>query len=450
MKSVLFFLAFVVALAASGGAFYGLYDRGNEVAHFRLGKVERGDMVVTVGATGTLEPEEVVDVGAQVVGRIKEFGADPRSTTDPAFKDKRVDYGTTVEEGTVLARIDDAVYVAQRNQALAALERSKADLLQFEAHLMQCEAEWDRAQRLKNLSVKSESVTDSSDVSENARPHIQIRAISDSDYILAKSNYEVAKANIEVGKAAIAQQQSTLDLAETNLSYTIIKSPVRGTIIDRRVNIGQTVVASLNAPSLFLIAKDLRRMQVWASVNEADIGDLKVGTPVTFTVDAFPKDEFQGRVVQVRLNAKMTQNVVTYTVVIATDNTDLKLLPYLTADVKFETERRTGVLSVPNAALRYEPQRELVASPADLTQLSEPSMHSSTPGEEATIWVQNGQRVSPVRVTVGVSDGTRTEVSSDELEDGQEIVLGELQAGESPEVNNPFAPTFRRPNKPRS
>ena len=124
---------------------------------------------------------------------------------------------------------------------------------------------------------------------------VQIRGISDADYVLAKSNFEVAKANIEVGKAAIAQQKSTLDLAETNLGYTIIKSPVEGTILDRRVNIGQTVVASLNAPSLFLIAKDLRRMQVWASVNEADIGGLKVGTPVSFTVDAFPKDAFQRR-----------------------------------------------------------------------------------------------------------------------------------------------------------
>jgi HlyD family secretion protein len=448
MKSVLLFLALVVVLAAGGGAFYGYFDRGSEQAAFRLGRVERGDLVVTVGATGTLEPEEVVDVGAQVVGRIKEFGADPRGATDPAFKDKRVDYGATVEEGTVLALIDDAVYVAERSQAKAALERAKADLAQLEAHLMQAEAEWERAQRLRDLSVQGDAVNDGSLKAENSRPHIQIHAISDSDYILAKSNYEVAKANIEVGKAAIAQQQSALDLAETNLSYTVIKSPVRGTIIDRRVNIGQTVVASLNAPSLFLIAKDLRRMQVWASVNEADIGDLKVGTPVTFTVDAFPKDEFKGEVVQVRLNAKMTQNVVTYTVVIATDNSDLKLLPYLTADVKFETQRRNGVLSVPNAALRYEPRPELVAGKADAGQYAEPDVHpSAVPGEQATLWVQNGSRLSPLRVTVGVTDGTRTEVSGDGLADGQEVVLGELQAGETPEVNNPFAPSFRRPQK---
>ncbi len=324
--------------------------------------------------------------------------------------------------------------------------------MQLEAHLMQAKAEWERAQRLQSLSVKSEVATDSSEAAEEARPHIQIRAISDSDYILAKSNYEVAKANIAVGKAAIAQQQSALELAETNLSYTVIKSPVRGTIIDRRVNIGQTVVASLNAPSLFLIAKDLRRMQVWASVNEADIGELKVGTPVSFTVDAFPKDEFRGEVVQVRLNAKMTQNVVTYTVVIATDNSDMKLLPYLTADVKFETARREGVLSVPNAALRFEPRRELVAAPPNGARSdAETGVHPpSAAGDVGTVWMQNENRVYPVHVTVGVSDGSRTEVAGEGLEEGQEVVLGELQAGETSEVNNPFAPSFRRPNQPRS
>jgi HlyD family secretion protein len=217
----------------------------------------------------------VVDVGAQVVGRIKSFGLDPRGEFDPAFKDKSVDYRSEVNEGTILAVIDDAVYLAQRNQARAAFERAKADLVQMEARLAQADAEWQRAQRLRTLSVKGISATGQGE-------DVTIRGISDADFVLAKSNYQVAKANIEVGKAAIAQQQSTLDLAETNLGYTVIKSPVEGTILARRVNIGQTVVASFNAPSLFLIAKDLRRMQVWASVNEADIGELKVGTPVSF------------------------------------------------------------------------------------------------------------------------------------------------------------------------
>ena len=145
-------------------------------------------------------------------------------------------------------------------------------------------------------------------------------------------------------------------MARTNLGYTTIKSPVRGVIIDRRVNIGQTVVASLNAPSLFLIAKDLRRMQVWASVNEADIGHIRLDMPVRFTVDAYAGETFHGKVTQIRMNATMTQNVVTYTVVVTTDNSNGKLLPYLTANVQFEMDQRSDVLLVPNAALRWKPQ----------------------------------------------------------------------------------------------
>lgn len=416
-------------------------DSDEDAVAFRAASVKRGNLVVTVSATGTLEPEEVVDVGAQVVGRIEEFGSDPRSDSDPAFKGKPVDYGTPVEEGTVLATIDDAVYVAQRNQAAAALARAQADLVQSQAQLVQAEAEWNRAQRLRELSVKNVTATDLSNRTAGELPRVQIRAISDADYILAKSNFEVAKANIDVGKAAVAQQQSSLDLAETNLSYTVIQSPVRGTIIDRRVNIGQTVVASLNAPSLFLIAKDLRRMQVWASVNEADIGQLKVGTPVTFTVDAFPKDEFHGEVVQVRLNAKMTQNVVTYTVVIATDNSDMKLLPYLTADVKFEIARREDVLSVPLAALNYEPRPELVVEGAE--PMADKADSADPDADAATIWALKGNRVYPLTVRAAVSDGAWVEVEGDQIAEGLEVVLRESKEGETQEVNNPFMPRIR-------
>ena len=170
------------------------------------------------------------------------------------------------------------------------------------------------------------------------------------------ANYKAAEANVAVGEATIQQNEAALEMAKTNLGYSTIKSPVDGVIIDRRVNIGQTVVASLNAPSLFLIAKDLRRMQVWASVNEADIGRIHPSMPVRFTVDAYPGEVFRGKVVQVRLNATMTQNVVTYTVVVTTDNSDGKLLPYLTANVNFELEQRDNVLLVPNAALRWKPR----------------------------------------------------------------------------------------------
>lgn len=442
MKTI-FSIALFLALIAAGVKFYGDYGASSQEIAFRTAVVERGDLIQTVEATGTLEPEDVVDVGAQVVGRIKSFGLDPRGEIDPTFKNKSVDYRSEVKEGTILAVIDDAVYLAQRNQARAAFERAKADLVQMEARLAQADAEWQRAQRLRTLSVKGISATGQGE-------EVKIRGISDADFVLAKSNYQVAKANIEVGHAAIAQQQSALDLAETNLGYTIIKSPVEGTILARRVNIGQTVVASFNAPSLFLIAKDLRRMQVWASVNEADIGELKVGTPVSFTVDAFPDDTFHGVVEQVRFDASMTQNVVIYTVVVSTNNAELKLLPYLTANVTFEVNRRDDVLTVPQGALRYEPRPELiVAGPESNATTSKPDDAMASADNQGIVWVRRGNGVAPVEVTLGVSDRSRVEVIGGELEAGMEVVLGEQQAGAAEQVNNPFAPKMPR-SKPRS
>ena len=182
-----------------------------------------------------------------------------------------------------------------------------------------------------------------------------------------------------VGKATIRQNRAALRMAKTNLGYTTIKSPVRGAIIDRRVNIGQTVVASLNAPSLFLIAKDLRRMQVWASVNEADIGRIHVDMPVRFTVDAHAGQTFHGKVTQIRMNATMTQNVVTYTVVVTTDNSNGKLLPYLTANVQFEVDQRSHVLLVPNAALRWKPQASQIDPAVRKTTLAPPNPRSPRP-----------------------------------------------------------------------
>jgi HlyD family secretion protein len=446
MKTFLSIIS-LIAVVAAGVKFYSEYRQSSTAVQFRTATVERGDVVESVDATGTLEPEELIDVGAQVVGRIKEFGVDPRGENDPTFADKRIDYGSTVHAGTILAVIDDSVYAAQRNQAQAALYRAQADLLQMHAKFAQAEAEWNRAQRLRNMSQQSK---DSTKLPLAKNLPVQIRGISDADFVLAKSNYEVAKANIALGEAAVQQAQSTLDLAETNLGYTVIKSPVKGTIIDRRVNIGQTVVSSLNAPSLFLIATDLTRMEVWASVNEADIGGLKVGTPVTFTVDAFPNDLFSGKVKQVRLNASMTQNVVTYTVVVATDNSDLKLLPYLTADVSFEVNRRDGVLTVPNAALRYQPRAELVINTETSAANLPPAEDEPTASPGATVWVRHGTSIAPISVKIGITNGTRTEVEAPELTEGMEVVLGEMQGGQTnDQVNNPFAPKMPR-SRPRS
>ena len=274
-----------------------LFHSSSKGVTFRTVPVKRGDLLATISATGTVEPEEVVDIGAQVAGRIVSFGKDKNG--------KEIDYGSNVEAGMVLARIDDALYAAdaasakaQLTQAKAAVQKAKADLGQMQAKLVQTANDWARARKLGPSD-----------------------ALSQTDFDAARSAYEVAKANLAVGKAAVVQAQGTVAQAEAtlkralqNLSYCTIVSPVKGVIIDRRVNIGQTVVSSLNAPSLFLLAKDLNRLQVWVSVNEADIGRIKPGQPVTFTVDALPRRGLFREGGKIRLNATMTQNVVTYTV----------------------------------------------------------------------------------------------------------------------------------------
>ena len=247
-------------------------------AGLRTATVTRGELVLTLVATGTLEPEEVVDACAQVAGVVKTLGPDPRGNTDPRYKGKSIDYGSPVEEGSVLAQIDNAIYAAQAEQARAGVARAEAELLQAKARLEMAEVEVRRAQE----SVKS-------------------KALSASDFDVTILHHKLAKASVSVAEAALAQARAAMKEAEINLGYTTVKSPVRGIIIDRRVNVGQSVVAALNAPSLFLVAKDVKKMQVWLSVNEADIGRVRPQQPVRYTVDAFPGKSFEGRVEQIRL-----------------------------------------------------------------------------------------------------------------------------------------------------
>jgi HlyD family secretion protein len=390
-----------------------------------------------------VEPEEVVDVGAQVAGQINSFGKDKNGKT--------IDYGSVVEEGTILAQIDDSLYAAdvalanaQLQQAKAGVLRTEADLGQLKARLYQAKRDWDRAQKLGPSE-----------------------ALAQSSYDAYKSAYEIAQANVAVGDAAIvqsqdavAQAQATLQRAQRNLGYCTIKSPVKGVIIDRRVNIGQTVVSSLNAPSLFLIAKDLKRMQVWVSVNEADVGSIHPGQPVSFTVDAYPGQIFRGEVGKIRLNATMTQNVVTYTVEVITDNSSGKLLPYLTANAQFELSRQNNVLLVPNAALRWAPQPEQVEPKfraiADSSggrggldgsdrQTAEPAAKANTRSNQGLLWTPAGSYVRPVKVDVGLTDGTMTEVQGDDVKEGMEIIIGEQRQGAADSgTTNPFAPQMMR------
>jgi HlyD family secretion protein len=402
--------------------------RGNNTSSFVTALVKQGSVMASITAAGTIEPVEVVDVGAQVAGQISSFGTDKSG--------KSIDYRSVVAANDVLAKIDDSVYAADLEIAKAQMERDKAgeltaqaNLVQMQAKLTLAEAEWQRMQSLSQTKVASRS-----------------------DYDTAKSNEEVAKANISVAEAAVAQakantlqSKAAVDKAKRNLDFCTIRSPVNGVIIDRRVNIGQTVVASLNAPSLFLIAKDLTKMQIWVAVNEADVGRIKPGTPVTFTCDAFPSRDFRGEVGKVRLNAAMTQNVVTYTIEIDTENSDEVLLPYLTANVRFILANESNTLLVPNAALRWTPSSLTEVAPSDREKvvMSDPSGNPPEKKEKSSdgfVWLKTGRFVSPRQVRVGPSDGAFTAVSGDGLREGQLVVTGETAASAQAEVKNPFLP----------
>jgi HlyD family secretion protein len=434
MRKIL--LIFLPLIFLASGAWYW-HSRSLADPVYKTAKVKRGDVVATISATGTLEPEEVVDVGAQVEGLIVSFGQDANGSP--------IDYRSPVDPNMVLARIDETTYKDDVDTASAELEQAKtavlkgqADLEQAQAKLLQAQNNWNRA--------KAMGPSD---------------ALSQNDYDMYQADYETAKANVAVSETEIAQAnsgvllaQAALSKAQRNLEFCTIRSPVKGVIIDRRVNIGQTVVSSLNAPSLFLIAKDLKRMQIWVAVNEADIGRIVPGTPVTFSCDAFPDQVFEGRVGKIRLNAAMTQNVVMYTVEVEADNSNNVLLPYLTAKVQFEVQRQNDVLMVPNAALRWNPVSTAELPPDLRATLGDADSPNSSPVEKknshhpkehrGTIWIKDGSYVRPVEVKIGATDGASTGVLSDELREGDEIVTSELIRYADAAPKNPFAPQMIR------
>ena len=423
MKSILkkiFVFAAILGVLAGSAAYY-FHLKKSKPATYRTAQVQRGNLQLSISATGTVEPEELIDVGAQIAGKILSFGKDDNG--------KSIDYGSNIEEGTVLANIDDSLYAAEHEQVAAQVAQNKAAIIHSEADLEQLKSklslagsEWKRAQKL-----------------------FPDKVIAESEYDISRSTYDAAKANVAVGEAAIlqakanlAQSEALLKRAQQNFSYCTIKSPVKGVVIDRRVNIGQTVVSSFNAPSLFLIAKDLKRMQVWVAVNEADIGKIFPGQHVNFSVDAYPGELFHGEVGKIRLNASMSQNVVTYTVEVVTDNSNGKLLPYLTANVRFELEGRNKVLLVPNAALRWIPKPEELAPKSQKELLGKGQKENS-----GRIWIRQEKSVSPVKVITGLNDGSMTEIEGDDVKEGMEVIVGqEIQTAGGGTVSNPFTPTF--------
>ena len=416
---LLLIIAALVILAVWG---YRSYSDTGEKTVFRTDQLARAELMRTISATGTVEPEELVNVGAQVQGMIAKFGTDTAG--------KSVDYGSVIREGDILALIDDSLYSAELKsaeaeqlQAKAAIQSAAANIQQSEAKCKLALQEWERAQQLYPTN-----------------------AIAKTTYDTAKADYDAAVADLAVQKASLAQAEAALaaanaaqERAARNLGFCTIKSPVDGVIIDRRVSIGQTVVSSMSAPSLFLIAKDLKRMQIWVSVNEADVGMIKVGQPVIFSVDAFQGREFKGEVQKIRLNATMSQNVVTYVVEVGTDNSDGTLLPYLTANVKFILDQRNSAFAVPNAALRFKPDV------SDLKPEYQYALTEELPKGERFIWTAENEVLKPLKVRTGLNTGTETEIIGDSLAEGLVYVTGKetVKVIDNAGTNSssPFLPT---------
>src|ERR1700737_85968 len=294
-------------------------------------KVERGDIHDVVEATGTINAVITVQVGSQVSGVIAKLF---------------VDFNSRVHKGDIVALIDPALFQGALLQATADLENAKANLAAARANLektkagaVQTKADYDRAVGLPKSGILSQQQLD-----------------------LAKANYDSANAavngavaNVTQAEAQVTQKAAAVTVAQTNLNYTVIRSPIDGTVVARNVDVGQTVAASLQAPTIFTIAQDLKKMWVYAKTDESDVGNIKVGKPVSFKVDAFPKDTFKGVVSQVRMNATMVQSVVTYDTIIEFANPDLKLFPGMTAYVTIPVATAQNVVKVPNTALRYKP-----------------------------------------------------------------------------------------------
>ena len=437
MKILITLIALAV-LAGAGWLVYSMYSTDEEVV-IQTEEVAVGDLMSVISASGTVEPEELVNVGAQVSGKIMAFGKDGSG--------KSIDYGSRVTKGMLLAQIDDVLYEAalreakaQKLQAEVAILSADASIKQAKAQLALAKSNFDRAEKL--LPTKS---------------------ISTADYDSRRAEYDVRLSNIAVAEAERKQAEAKLAIADAalikaqrNLDYCVISSPVDGVIVDRRVSVGQTLVSNMSASSIFLIAKDLKKMQVWVSVNEADIGNIHVGMPVIFTVDAFPGEEFKGKVHKIRLNATMSQNVVTYVVEVATDNSSGKLLPYLTANVKFVRKRKDQVLNVSNAALRFIPPEEMIA-PEGMEILRNFKREKG----KRLLWVKtdNG-RLRPVEVAVGLNNGVASEIVSDSFKHGdvvvnavktltpEEAAMKKSGGSRSPFLPDPPKRRGNNPNKP--
>ncbi|HEY5594377.1 MAG TPA: efflux RND transporter periplasmic adaptor subunit [Nitrospiria bacterium] len=354
--------------------------RGGEAdAQYKTAKVERGEITANVSATGKVNAVVTVQVGSQVSGTIQRLF---------------VDFNSRVHKDQIVAQIDPALFQAQVEQARAKMENDQANVEKARVVL---------ADAKRNLGRMAELL------SKNL--------VSQSDKDAAQTAYDSALAGLKAAEAQVMQDHASLKLAETNLRYTTIRSPVDGIVISRNVDVGQTVAASLQAPTLFTIAQDLTEMQIDTSVDEADIGKVRVGQEAEFTVDAYPESPFQGTVHDIYNQPLIVQNVVTYDAIIRVKNPDLKLKPGMTANVTIRVGHSNDTIKLPNAALRFSPEKT-------------PGQEVSTKSEKEKVpqvWILKNGKLVPVSVTLGLNEGSYTEMLSGDLSPGDEVVIEKIR-----------------------
>ena len=428
-------IAAVLLCAIVAGIGYG-QSRESTTSSFVTAPVERGSISTVVKSTGTVEAVVTVDVSSEVSGRMA---------------DVFVDFNDEVKAGQAIARLDQEIFVARINEAKADLKIAQASAQQQEAALQRARVMAENARTARTIAAAELAAAQirqdeaereferklalSRTAAVSDREFTQTRAVRDAGSAslraqqaqmtakaeaieVADAEVLMAEASVHSGQAVVEQKRAVLDQAEVNLQRTEIRAPVDGVVIKRAVNPGQTVAVSLEAKTLFTIAKDLRNMEVHGKIDEADVGRLKVGQTARFTVDAYPDRTFNGRVMQIRKAPEVVQNVVTYTAVVSASNAELLLLPGMTATLRIVVDDTGDTLKIPNQALRFRPA---AGANADRAQPSP----SSTAGGASTVWVAgaDGQPV-PAMVKLGASDESSTQVTGGSLAEGQKLIVG--------------------------
>jgi len=377
-----------LVLALAGGAY--LYLRGGKQAEsYRTAKPTRGEIVSTVTSSGNITPVVSVSVGAAVSGTIKELF---------------VDFNSPVKKGQIIAQIDPATFRAQ-------VEQSKGNYLAAQA----------------NLDKAKVTLADTTRTMNRYKDLVKDGSVSVSDYDTYATAAASAKAALGAAQGTVAQAKGSFDQARTNLDYATIRSPVDGIVISRAVDVGQTVAASFTTPTLFTIAQDLTKMQIYATVDESDIGKIKEGGNATFTVDAYPESNFSGVVTQVRNAATTVSNVVTYTVVVGVDNSDLKLKPGMTANVTFITAKKADALKIPTAALRFRPKTADAAG-ADKDGARVAAKAAGKGGGGKKIYLLKDGLPVAVTITLGIGNDKETEVAGGGLPADAEVIIEAVAA----------------------